>query len=135
MQRMEQQLSLQVFWDAVEQRLAVCSAEELRAVVRALARVTPAAQRQAFLQAMQLAAETSPFVPPAPGPEELLVDITALTSELQAAMEEAEDWDEYHEEDSLGPYAAFVAPLTALFDRAAVAFAAGNMALARTAYR
>ena len=131
---MEQQLSLQAFWDAVEQRLAGCSAEELRAVVRALARVTPATQRQVFLNTMRLMAETTPVVPLAPAPEELLVDIAALADELQAATEAAEGWDEYHEEDSLGPYAEFVAALTALFDRAAAAFAAGNMTLTRTAY-
>jgi hypothetical protein len=131
---MKQQLSLQAFWDAVEQRLAVCSAEELRAVVRALARATPATEWQAFLNTVQLMAETTPVVPPAPAPEALLVDIAALADELQAATEEAEGWDEYHEEDSLGPYVEFVAPLTALFDRAAAAFAAGNMTLARSAY-
>ncbi len=131
---MEQQLSLQAFWNAVEQRLAVCSAEELRAVVRALARATPALQRQAFLKTMQLLPETTPVMLPAPAPEELLVDIAALADELRAATEQAEGWDEYHEEDSLGPYAEYVAPLTALFDRAAAAFAAGHMTLARTAY-
>ena len=83
---------------------------------------------------MQPMAETTPVVPPASAPEELLVDIAALADELQAATEEAEGWDEYHEEDSLGPYAEFVAPLTALFDRAAAAFDAGNRTLARTAY-
>src|SRR4029434_5156069 len=119
MQRIEQ-LSLKAFWDAVEHRLAVCSAEELRAVVRALARATPATERQAFLTKMQLMAGTTPGLPPGPVPEELLVDIAALADELQAATEAAEGWDEYHEEDSLGPYVEFVAPLTALFDRCAV---------------
>src|SRR5262245_56551717 len=133
MQRREQ-LSLRAFWEAVEHRLAVCSTEELRAVVRALARATPATARQAFLTTMQLMAETTPVVPPEPVPDELLVDIAALTDELQAATEEADGWDEYHEEDSLGPYAEFVAPLTALFDRATAAFEAGNMTLARAAY-
>jgi hypothetical protein len=134
MQRQEQPLSCKAFWDAVEQRLAVCSIEELRAIVRALGQATPETQRQAFLNTMQRMAETTPVVPPASAPEALLVDIVALVDELQAAMEAAEDWDEYHEEDSLGPYAEFVAPLTVLFDRAAAAFAAGNMMLARTAY-
>ena len=134
MRRMKQQLSLKAFWDAVEQRLAVCSAEELRAVVRALARATPATKRPAFLHTMRLMAETTPVVPPAPTPKELLADVAALADELQAATEEAEGWEEYDEEDSLGPYAKFVAPLTALFDRAAAAFAAGDMTLARTAY-
>jgi hypothetical protein len=62
------------------------------------------------------------------------MDIAALADELQAATEEAEVWDEYHEEDSLGLYEEFVAPLTALFDRAAAAFAGGHMTLARAAY-
>jgi hypothetical protein len=83
---------------------------------------------------MQLRAETTPAVPPVSVPEALLVDIAALADQLQAATEEAEGWDEYHEEDSLGPYVEFVAPLTALFDRATVVFEAGNMTLARTAY-
>jgi len=131
---MEHHLLLQAFWNAVEQRLAVCSAEELRAVVRALARATPSTQRQAFLNTMQLMTETTPAVPPAPAPEELLVGIAALADELRAATEEAKGWDEYHEEDSLGPYAEYVAPLTALFNRTAAAFATGHMTLARTAY-
>src|SRR5262245_38330317 len=133
-QRMEQQLSLKTFWDAVEQRLGVCSAEELRAVVRALALATPATEWQAFLHTIQPMVETTPVVPPVPTPETLLVDIATLADELQAAMEEDEGWDEYHEEDSLGPYEEFVASLTALFDRAAAAFEAGTMPLARTAY-
>src|SRR5215475_8060464 len=89
MQRREQ-LSLRVFWDAVEHRLAGCSAEELRAIVRALAQATPATARQAFLTTMQLMAETAPVAPPLPVPEELLVDIAALADELQAATEAAE---------------------------------------------
>jgi hypothetical protein len=83
---------------------------------------------------MQRMANTTPIVPPAPVPEELLVDIAALADELQTAMEVAEEWDEYHEEDSLGPYVEFVAPLTALFERTAAAFDTGNMRLVRTAY-
>src|SRR4029450_7299885 len=134
MQRREQ-LSLRAFWDAVEHRLAGCSAEELCAIVRALAQATPATARQAFLTTMQLMAETTPVVPPVSVPEELLVDIAALADALQAATEEAKGWDEYHEEDSLGPYAEFLTPPTALFARATAAFDAGNMPLARTAYQ
>src|SRR5204863_792783 len=69
-----------------------------------------------------------------PAPAELLADIAALADELQAATEQAEGWDEYHEQDSLGPYEEFVEPLTTLFDRTAAAFDAGNVTLARTAY-
>ena len=132
---MEKPLSLQAFWDAVEQRLTACSAEELRAIVRALAQATPATKRQAFLESMPPLAEAGAVLPPEPLAEALLADIVALADELQGATAEAEGWDEYHEEDSLGPYAAFVEPLTALFDRAAAAFDAGNVTLARTAYQ
>src|SRR5262245_41757606 len=127
MPRMGKPLSLQAFLDAVEQRLTACSAEDLRAIVRALAQATPATARQAFLEHLPPMAEAGVCVPPEPLPEALLADIAALADELQEATAEAEDWDEYHEEDSLGPYVTFVEPLTALFDRAAVAFDAGNV--------
>ena len=74
------------------------------------------------------------------GQEELLADIADLADELRAEMEGAEaweeryGWDEDDEEDSLGPYAEFVEPLTALFDRAEAAFDYGDVTLARAAY-
>jgi len=131
---METKLSLKAFWDAVEQRLTACSAEELRAIMRALAQATPPPQRQAFLDTLQPVAATAAVVQPEPASEELLADIDTLADELQEALDEADDWDEYDEEDSLGPYEEFVETLTVLFDRAAAACDAGNVALARTAY-
>jgi hypothetical protein len=59
------------------------------------------------------------------------------TDELRAKMQGAEaweeryGWDEEDEEDSLGPYAGFVEPLTALFDRAEAAFDYADVTLAR----
>ena len=138
MPRMEKQLSLKAFWDAVEQRLAACSAEELHAIVRVLAQATPPTERRAFLDRLQQVAETAAVVQQEPASEALLADIDTLTDELQEAIEGAEGWDEEDEEDeedSLGPYAEFVEPLTALFDRTAAAFDAGNVTLAHTAYR
>ena len=132
---MEKPLSLQAFWDAVEHRLAACSAEELRAIVRALAQATPATQRQAFLERLPPMVGAGAVIPPESLSEALLADIATLAGELQGATAAAEGSDEYHEEDSLGPYAAFVEPLSALFDRAAAAFEAGNVTLARTAYQ
>lgn len=131
---METRLSFKAFWDAVEQRLTACSAEALRAIVRALAQATPSTERQAFLDALQPVAATAAVVPHEPASEALLTDIDTLADELQDALDGADDWDEYGEEDSLGPYEEFVEPLTVLFDRAAMAFDAGNVALARTAY-
>jgi tetratricopeptide (TPR) repeat protein len=132
---MEEPLSLQAFWDVLEQRLTACSAEELRAIVRALAQATPATERQVFLERLPPLTAAGAVIPPESPSEALLADIAALADELQAATAEAEGWDEYHEEDSLGPYAVFVEPLTALFDRAAAAFDASEVTLARTAYR
>ena len=131
---METKLSLKAFWDAVEQRLTACSTEELRAIVRALAQATPPPERQAFLNTLQPVAATAAVVQHEPASEALLADIDTLVDELQEALEGADDWDEYDDEDSLGPYEEFVEPLTVLFDRAAVACDAGNVALARTAY-
>jgi tetratricopeptide (TPR) repeat protein len=131
---METKLSLKAFWNVVEQRLTTCSAEELRAIVRALAQATPPPERQAFLNTLQPVAATGAVVQQESAYETLLEDIDILTDELQEAIEEAEGWDEYDEEDSLGPYGEFIEPLTGLFDRAAAAFDAGNETLARTAY-
>src|SRR5215475_9344694 len=101
---METQLSLQVFWDAIERRLTACSAEELRAIVRALARATPPPQRQAFLNTLQPVTTTATGVQHAPTSEPLLVDIATLVDKLQQAMDRADDGDAYDDEDDLGPY-------------------------------
>jgi hypothetical protein len=131
---METKLSLKAFWNVIEQRLTTCSAEELRAIVRALAQAIPPTERQAFLATLQPVAATAAVLQQESAHEALLEDIDTLADELQEAMEEAEGWDEYDEEDSLGPYEEFVEPLAILFGRAAAAFDASNITLARTAY-
>jgi len=135
-----EKLTLKAFWEAVEQRLAACSAEELRAILRAMAQETLPTERQAFLNTLQPEVATAACVQEVAGQEELLADIADLADEFRAEMEGAEaweeryGWDDYDEEDSLGPYVEFVEPLTALFDRAEAAFDYGDVALARTAY-
>ncbi len=42
-------ISLKIFWETIEQRLAACSAEQLRAIVRAEAQEVAPNGRQAFL--------------------------------------------------------------------------------------
>ena len=136
-------IPLKAFWEAVEQRLAACSAEELRAILRAMARETPPGQRQAFLEKLNRVEEPPVAAEELLEQEDLLADIDDLAHELRAAMEQAEYWEEryawgeypYHEEDSLGPYVEFVEPLTELFDRAQAAFDYGNRPLARAAYQ
>jgi hypothetical protein len=137
-----EKMSLKTFWEAVEQRLAACSADELRAILRTMAQETPPMGRQVFLARLKPMAETAAAVQQALLEEELLADIADLTHDLEAEMEQADyreeryGWDEYYdEEDSLGPYEEFVEPLIELFDRTDAAFDYGNCALARAAYQ
>lgn len=130
---------LKAFWESVERRLNECSAEELRAILREMARSVPPAGRQDFLAQLGAGAVSTPTsrVPW----ENLLDDIEDLRAEIRQAMASADEWEErygwqeeYYEEDSLGPYADFVEPATLLFERAALAFDYGEIALARQAY-
>jgi hypothetical protein len=140
-------ISLKVFWEAVEQRLAACSADELRAILRAMAHETSPSGRRAFLSNLEPVEGAAAVPSQAIQQEELLTDIDDLAQELGAEMQDADDadsspWEEryewggyYDEEDSLGPYEEFVEPLVGLFDRAEAAFDYGEIPLARAAYR
>ncbi len=131
-------MPLKAFWEALEQRLATCSADELRAILRAMAQEALPLQRQAFLDSLRPTKGAA--VPQALHQEDLLADIDDLAHEIGAQTKRADDWEErydweeYGDEDSLGPYEDFVEPLTALFDRTEAAFDYGDVALARAAY-
>jgi hypothetical protein len=135
-----ERVSVKAFWEAVEQRLAECSPDELRAILRAMAQETSAGERQRFLDQLQLVEEATPAAQGALQQEELLADIDDFLHEFHAAMKRADDWEEryewgrYDEEDSLGPYAEFVGPLAGLFDQIEATFDYGNLTLARAAY-
>ena len=133
-------IPLKTFWEAMERRLAACSAKELRAILRAMAQETPPSERQPFLQKLERTAGTvAASAQEAMQQDDLLADIDDLTQELKEDMagaepwEERYEWGEYDEEDSLGPYEEYVEPLVELFDRAEAAFDLGNLALARAA--
>jgi hypothetical protein len=137
-----QKMSLKTFWEAVERRLAACSADELRTILRAMAWETPPLERQAFLDKLERSEAATLAAQHAVEQEDLLVDIDDLVRELETAMENADAWDDryhwdeyYDEEDSLGPYEEFVEPLAELFDRAESTFYHGHLPLARTAYQ
>ncbi len=85
-----EKIPLKPFWEAVEQRLTACSAEELRAILRVMAREAPPTGRQAFLDKLEPAEETTIAVQQ----EDLLADIADLTQELTAVMEQADYWEE-----------------------------------------
>ncbi|HEY76475.1 MAG TPA: hypothetical protein G4O00_09885 [Thermoflexia bacterium] len=135
---MSEKMPLKVFLEAVERRLAECSADELRDILRAMAQRIPPADRQAFLAQLGVGEVAVP--PPQAVWEHLLSDIDDLALEIRQAMDSADEWEERHgwdyeyEETDLGPYERFVEPLTLLFERAAVAFDSGEVGLALEAY-
>ncbi len=137
-----EKISLKTFWEAVEQRLAACSADELRAILRGMARETLPVGRRAFLEKLEPVEETTITAEQAVQQEDLLAEIDDLIQELKVAMQEADYWEEryewgeyYDDEDSLGPYAEFVEPLADLFDRTQAAFDYDHLPLARAAYQ
>jgi hypothetical protein len=135
-----ERVSVKAFWAAVEQRLAECSPDELRTILRAMAWAMSPAERQRFLDQLQVVEEATPAAQSVLQQEELLGDTDDFLHEFQEAMKRADDWEERHgwggydEEDSLGPYAEFVEPLAGLFDQIAATFDYGNLTLARAAY-
>ncbi len=143
MDRTTAQMSFKTFWEQVEQKLAAYSADELRAILRAMAQETAPSGRRTFLDKLNPPA-ASVRAPEPVMKQDLLADIDDWMDELRAEMEDAEDYEDRHEygwgehyddEDSLGPYAEFVEPLAALLDRAETAFDYGDLTLARAAYQ
>ncbi len=150
-----ERMSLKAFWEAVEQRLATRSADELRAILRAMAQATPPAQRRAFLDQLKPARGAPASLKKKLRQDELLDDIDDLIQDIQEAAGDADGWDKgeddwddydsewggyyggdyYDDEDSLGPYHVFVEPVTALFERAQAIFEVGNITLARQTYQ
>ena len=128
-------LPLQAFREAVEARLEACSEEELRALLRALAARVRPSERLAFLETLTHPSSPASAREPV-RPDALLEDITELAQELAERMDKADTWeDDFHEEDILGPYEDFLAPLTHLFERAGEASERGQYPLAREAFQ
>ena len=136
----EDTIPLKRFFEAVEERLSACSADELRSILRAMAQVVAPKDRQGFLEALVPSKEARDVIQSALRQDDLLSEIDDLVAEIRAEMDSAEDaydryGDHWDDEDSLGPYEQFIAPLAELFDRTAGVFDCGNRSLARDAYR
>lgn len=138
----QNKMPLKFFWESVEQRLMSRTADELRAILRAMAQETPPSGRRLFLQKLNPPQDPAITADQLIQQADLLADIDDLTAELQDKMGNAEYWEEhygwddvYYDEDSLGPYEHMVEPLSDLFDRTAAAFDYGELELARTAYQ
>ncbi|HEX5752472.1 MAG TPA: hypothetical protein VFZ09_40075 [Archangium sp.] len=124
-----EKLSLTDFREAVDARLADCSPEQLRALLRLLASRVRPSERLAFLHSLR----ADPNAPASLHPHSLLEDISGLA---QSLPDKAKEWEDlWPENDSLGPYAEFLEPLTSLFQRALEASERGQHSLAREAYR
>ncbi len=139
----EEAILLKRFFEAVEERLSACSAEQLRSILRNLAAEVAPKDRPGFLEALVPSEDASDLVQDALRQDALLADIDDLVAELREEMDSAEDaydrygygyGDSWDDEDSLGPYESFVAPLVGLFDRTAGVFDCGQVSLARDAY-
>jgi len=105
-----------------------------------MAREPLPSERQVFLDKLQPApAGADASLLQAVQQEDLLADIDDLVQELQNEMDNCDEdrygWQEWDDEDILGPYAVFVDPLSILFDRTEAVFDQGNLALARGAYQ
>src|SRR4051812_22436828 len=130
----EDAIPLKRFFEAVEERLSVCSADELRSILRAMAQVVTPKDRQGFLEALVPNKEAGDAIQSALRQDDLLSEIDDLLAEIRAEMDRAEDaydGDRWDDEDSLGPYEEFLTPLAELFDRTAGVFDCGDLSLAR----
>jgi hypothetical protein len=136
-------MSLKAFWEAVEERLAACSADELRAILRTMAWETPPSEREIFIARLEPVEEEAVTASQLIQQGDLLAEIEDLAREMEHTSQEADhwegrhEWDDYYDydgEDSLGPYRDLVEPFVELFDRAAAAFDYGEFSLARAAH-
>ena len=122
-------LPLKVFWDTVEQRLMACSAEELRTILRVLAREILPSERQAFLDRLQPLEEVDASVLQAIQQEDLLADIDDLVQEMQNEMDNFDEdrygwqeWDDDYPASPNSPSPARLVPLTKPVHPAPIAF-------------
>jgi len=131
-------MPLKAFFEAVEARLSKFSAAEMRSILLGMARVVVPKDRRAFLTSLEPGEEKADVLKCALRQDDLLSEIDDLAAELDDATGEGGDYDygeQWDDEDSLGPYERFLAPLGELFDRAGGAADGGAWPLAREAYR
>jgi len=144
---MPKNMSLKSFHDQLEAQLAVLSVEELRSVLRGMARNVSPHEREAFLERLTPETEDEASETGRSDREDLVADVEGLAGEIQSEMETAEYWDEdrhygrgyydddyYDDEDSLGPYEQYTNSVEDLFGRAQSVFDAGDRKQARQAY-
>lgn len=135
-------MSVKTFYEALEEKLAGFSQEDLLSVVRNIARDVAAPERGNFLKKLTSTMAAEAHVERILDSDDLLTDIEDLISEIRHKQDHAEEWeqdrwdyhDHYDDEDSLGPYEECVSRFDTLFDRTRGIFDCDNFALARKAY-
>ncbi len=154
------QISLKDFRDAVEARLAVCSIDDLRAILRSMAEATAIEGREAFLRAlgakvpMDLASDellgrvrvalaslppAAPSVPAGVAAGALLEKITELTEDYEESLAnppEPEYSDNWYDSDDVDEdaYEVYAPRFVQLFDLTAAAYDYGDFETAVEAY-
>jgi len=129
-------LSLRAFADQLEAQLESLSPEQLREVIRQLARNLPPRERGGFL-ARLVPERTSAAILTLARPESLVADVLALRESQIADMtrpghhyrERREDNHNFH-----GAYGKYGPELETLFERAGAVFELGKFELARDTY-
>ena len=79
----EATIPLKRFFEAVEERLSACSADELRSILRAMAQVVAPKDRQGFLEALVPSKEARDVIQSALRQDDLLSEIDDLVAEIR----------------------------------------------------
>lgn len=141
---MTERVSLKEFWEAIEAQLGSSTIDDLRAIIRIMARDVRPSDRMRFLEKISQEADPEEKLLQSVSGMDLLADIDELVREVRYEMGAADEWggydeysdweDYYQEEDDLGPYEKFIEAVEVLFDRAQAAFDFSDFSLARKAY-
>lgn len=126
-------MSIKAFTEEYTSILENKSAEELRAILTKMASDVDHDSRGDFIKKLSPVKEERVQIDPLVSGTEILDEIVSLIEEIEEQGLEEPDW-EYDDEDSLGEYEQFVAPIEDLLSRTNMLFGDGQYKVARTAY-
>lgn len=134
---MNNALELKTFWLRIETLLSKTPIDRLRDVMRGLASDIPQEDRQAFLNRFLPATQAAPSLKSVIQADSLLDDIQKILEKLKATASNNIDasWGYYTDENLIGPFDAYIAPLSELLERTNAVFDEGDFRLALEAYQ
>ncbi|MCK4609203.1 MAG: hypothetical protein KAT71_06965 [Gammaproteobacteria bacterium] len=134
-------MNFKPFFERANEILDACDKNELKNLIRAMAEEITPLERASFIERIsackEMTARSDYDV------ADLLQNIEVFRRKIEATANDPEDayeyeyesyYDDYDDEDSLGPFEEYVADLDSLFGEAAAAFDYGKVELAREAY-